>query len=243
MIEYFHSETRHRPVELVVGNEAAVGQDAAPGALCDNSSAHRGRTGMDSPNEQMLDTLLVEMLARIAGRDEAALAELYDATAQRIYALALRISGERQAAEEIVSDVYFQIWNQVERYDPARGRVLAWMMIVCRSRALDQRRRRDTAESHPDPSALRLDLATDDSDPLDLLLVMERDSAVGRALTHLDVRERSLLAMAFFAGLTHQEIADRTGMPLGSIKSILRRSMQTLRPLLEQANVSMKESP
>ncbi len=242
MIGHIHREIRQPQAELATGSEAAVGLDASPDALCDNSSEQMGRAGMDSPNEQMLNTLLVGLLARIAGRDEAALAEIYDATVHRIYALALRISGERQAAEEIVSDVYFQIWNQVERYDPARGRVLAWMMIVCRSRALDQRRRRDTAEPHPDPSALCADLATDDNDPLDLLLVIERNSAVGRALTCLGARERSLLSMAFFGGLTHQEIAHQTGMPLGSIKSILRRSMQTLRPLLDQANVSVKES-
>ena len=198
MIEYLHTEARQSPLN----RHAAGVPDASVLALCDNPSALlMVRTGMEYPDEQTLNTLLVALLTRIAAREEVALAELYDATAHRIYALALRISGERQAAEEIVSDVYFQIWNQAQRYDPARGRVLAWMLIVCRSRALDQRRRRDSAESHPDPCLLRPDLASDEPDPLDLLLTIERDCAIGRALACLDARERSLLALAFFGGL------------------------------------------
>ena len=188
------------------------------------------------------DTLLRTLIGRMARRDETALAAFYDATAARTYALARRITRESAAAEEVISDVYFQVWQQAERFDPARGRALAWVLMMCRTRALDHLRRLPPVERHPAPDGLRPDLYRDDNDPLELLLALERDSRVLAAVTTLSDNARRLLALAFFQGLSHQEIADHTGLPLGTVKSSLRRAMQELKQLLENAPVSLESS-
>jgi len=187
------------------------------------------------------DDVLRKLIARMAQGEEAALAEFYDATAARVYALAKRIVREAQTAEEIVSDVYLQAWQQAQRYDPARGHALAWLLTVCRSRALDRLRRRDPAEPHPAPDGLRPDLFRDEDDPLALLAAFERESRVRAALAGLGEKEQRLLALAFFQGLSHREIAMYTRMPLGSVKTVLRRAMETLRARLAGAEPATEE--
>lgn len=181
------------------------------------------------------------LVARVADRDPAALEALYDSSAARLYGLARRITGETGAAEEVVADAYWQAWQQAGRYDVARGRVLAWLLTICRSRALDWRRRQDQAETHPEPERLRPDLYEGDNDPLDLLHAMQRASRVHNALARLDETPRRLLTLAFFQGLTHQEIAAHTGLPLGTVKTILRKTMLALKDDLILASVSPED--
>lgn len=189
--------------------------------VVDNTAAPVGRA------------LYGDLIARMIARDEAALAEIYDATAGRVYALALRITGQGAAAEEVVSDVYFQIWQQAQRYDPARGTVLTWLLTICRSRALDSLRRREPAETHAEPHDLQPDLFCEDRGPLDLLLIVEQNSRLHRALATLNKNQQMLLTLAFFKGMTHHEIATHTGMPLGSVKTGLRKAVQILKSLLQ----------
>ncbi len=181
---------------------------------------------------------LVLLLAHVASQDQSAFARLYDATAARVYGLALRITTRRDAAEEVTSDAYLQIWQQAARYDVTRGSPLAWMLTITRSRALDYLRRRDPAETHADPTLLQPESATAD-DTVDLLTAVDRASAVHKAMAELPRTARQLLGLAFLRGLSHQEIATHTGMPLGTIKTILRTAMQTLRPRL--AAVGLEE--
>lgn len=176
---------------------------------------------------------LEALLAAIAGRDEAAFAAFYDATSARAYALILRITQMAALAEEVMSDVYLQVWQQAQRFDAARGNAQAWLFMLCRSRALDHLRRREPAETHADPEALRNEAASDAS-PLDLLLALDRTTAIHAAVAQLGEVERQLLALAFFRGLSHQEIADQTGMPLGTVKTVLRKSLRTLKDRLVQ---------
>lgn len=175
---------------------------------------------------------LIAWLEKIAAKDESALAAFYDATVNRVYGLALRITRASHAAEEVVSDVYWQVWQQAHRYDATRGKVLTWLLTVCRSRALDALRRGDPAELCAEPELLISNSHSSDDDPLDLLLMVERNSTAHAALNTLDSIPRQLLALAFFKGLSHQEIADHTGMPLGSVKTILRNAMGALRQVL-----------
>ena len=193
----------------------------------------------DLPDKQ--ETYLCCLVARIAAHDEAALGLLYDSSAKCVYGLARRITGEASAAEEMVSDTYLQIWQQAGRYNASRGRVLAWLLTICRSRALDWRRRQDQAITHPEPEVLRPDLYVGGNEPLDLLQAMQRDSSVRAALARLDDTPRRLLALAFFKGLTHEEIASYTGLPLGTIKTLLRKAMSILKHDLIQASVSPKD--
>lgn len=173
-----------------------------------------------------------DWLAGIVRRDESALAAFYDATIGRVYGLALRITRKPEAAEEVVADVYLQVWRNAAAYDAARGRALTWLLTICHSRALDLLRRRDEAEPHPEPETLRPDLQEGDNDPLDLLQAIERDSAVYAALETLNPIQRQLIALAFFKGLSHQEAAAQSGLPLGTVKTHIRRALEQLRQAL-----------
>lgn len=178
------------------------------------------------------DALRRDLIARIADGDENALGRLYDDTAGRVYALALRIVRNAQDAEEVALDVYTQVWRNAERYDAARGRVLAWIMTMCRSRALDTLRRRETMETHPEPEMLRASDMIAGDDPQDWIELFERDGQVRRALNRLPQAQRDLLGLAFLRGLSHQEIADETRLPLGTVKSHIRKSLAALREML-----------
>lgn len=189
----------------------------------------------------MQETYLCNLVARIASQDQIALGLLYDCSVQCVYGLARRITGEDSAAEEVVADAYMQVWQQAGRYNAARGRVLAWLLTICRSRALDWRRRQDQSLIHPEPEVLRPDLYEGGNEPLDLLQAMQRASRIHAAIARLEETPQQLLALAFFRGLTHQEIAASTGMPLGTIKSLLRKAMSILKQDLIQASVSPKD--
>lgn len=185
-----------------------------------------------APPAQDDDALYCELIARIAMDDENALGRLYDGTAGRLYALALRITRNAQDAEETVLDVFHQVWRQADQYDATRGRVLAWIMTICRSRALDVLRRRETAETHPDPDALRDNDMDPAADPQHWIELFQRDSAVRRALEQLPTTQRELLGLAFLRGLSHQEITDETGMPLGTVKTHIRKALSALQHVL-----------
>lgn len=190
------------------------------------------------PQQEFLHPLLT----RIATGDTGALAALYDATAARAYGVALRITRDASSAEEVVSDAYLQIWQTAARYDVARGPVIAWLLVICRSRALDNLRRRDDAELHPEPEQLRPDLHRDDSGPFDDFAALERSTRVHAAIALLDDKSKQLLALAFFQGLSHQEIADHTRLPLGSVKTVLRTAMQKLQGILGSVDPLEKSS-
>lgn len=188
---------------------------------------------MDAPRAfDAQETPLLAWIEKIAAKDENALAAFYDATVNRVYGLALSITRTSPAAEEVVSDVYLQVWQQAHRYDTTRGKVLAWLLTMCRSRALDSLRRHDLAEPCAEPELLLSDSHSSDDGPLDILLMVERNSGVYVALQTLDTISRQLLALSFFKGLSHQEIADHTRIPLGSVKSILRKAIAALKKML-----------
>ena len=179
-----------------------------------------------------LDAELSAVIARTALQDERALELLYDLTFGRVYAVALRILRNAEEAEEVVEDTYWQAWREASRYDPARGRVLTWLLTICRSRALDALRRREPAGLTGDFESLQSDAAAENADPYDLLDAIERSSAVHAAVGKLKPQVRQLVALAFFRGLTHQEIADACHMPLGTVKVTLFRACQQLKVCL-----------
>ncbi len=192
------------------------------------------KTGPASPATGVLpqgedDGLLRACLDGIRDRDEAALARLYDLTLSRVYGVALRILRSAHLAEEAVSDVYMQVWRDVARYDDSRGRVLAWLLIIARSRSLDVLRRQDEAFSHPDPYDLVSEPEAGRGDPHDLLAATRDAATLQTALLAMHPLQRQLLSLAFFKGLSHSEIVDHTGIPLGSVKTHIRRALAVLR--------------
>ena len=110
--------------------------------------------------------------------------------------------------------------------------MLSWLLTLCRSRTLDHLRHRDLAETHPDPQSLRPDLYTGDNDPQDLLQALETHSAIHAALRQLSATQRQLIALAFFKGFSHQEIARYSGLPLGTVKTHIYKAIELLRKSL-----------
>lgn len=166
----------------------------------------------------------------IARRDEAALAALYDDTVARVHGIALRIARNPVDAEEVVSDTYHQAWRDAGLYSPERGPVVAWLVTIARSRAIDLLRRRDAAVPVEDPAALAP--AESGDDPQDLLAATRERRDLHDAIAALEPLDRQLLALAFFRGLAHGEIAEQARLPLGTVKSRIRRALAQLRPLL-----------
>ena len=179
------------------------------------------------------DAQMAAWIARMANGDVQALKSLHEATLGRVYGLALRIVRTRESAEEVAVDVYLQAWRKAHTYDTLRGAPLAWLLTLCRSRALDHLRRAEPAEAHADPDSLvRPDSLERHEDPQDLLVAVESHSQLKRALEDLSALQRQLIALAFFRGLTHQEIAAHARLPLGSVKTYIRRALAELRARL-----------
>ena len=176
---------------------------------------------------------LTELLAAVRRRDEAALSKLYDATAAKVYGLARTILNNAADADEVLGDTYLQAWQSAARFDPARGSVLAWLMMICRSRALDLlRQRRSRAQAESTITCLALEDAQ--PAPEELLRQVQAGTLIHRALGALTPLRRQLLTLAFFRGLSHQEIAVAARLPVGTVKSHLRRSLQNLRGALDE---------
>jgi len=184
------------------------------------------------PFDAALEANLREWISGVTRRDEDAFTKLYNATVNRAWSVAMRITRQTEAAEEVVEDCYWQVWREAQRFDAARGRVLTWVLTICRSRALDYLRRKDIAEPIADIETLRSSELADDRDPLDILGATERASAVHRALEQLKPKERQLISLAFFRGLTHQEIADACQMPIGSVKTTMHKAFRQLQTIL-----------
>ena len=172
---------------------------------------------------------LAALVGRIARGDEKALAELYDATSGRIFAMARGITRNARCAEEVTEDVYWQAWRQALRFDPQRGRVMTWLLTLARSRALDHLRRADPAQAHSEPETLIADSLAENANPAELLSAAQAEHCLDAALRCLAAQPRQLIALAFYRGLTHEEIAAQTHLPLGSVKSHIRRALAVLR--------------
>ncbi len=195
--------------------------------LPDEVSTHSNPEGPGSAA-----TELAALVIRMADQDQRALERLYELTVRRAYTVAIRIVRSPQLAEEVVEDAFWQAWREAGRYDASRGRVLTWLLTICRTRALDALRRRDPAEARDDMDALHSGEASEQSEPSALMEAMQRGTAVRAALETLKPQARQLVSLAYFRGLTQQEIAEASGLPLGTVKATLFRAYQQLRVCL-----------
>ncbi len=178
---------------------------------------------------------LMDLIAGVAAGEQRALERFYRLTIGKVFGLALHIVRNRASAEEVAEDVYVQVWHSAATYDPQRGTPLGWALTICRSRAIDSLRRADKAILDPDPTE-RLDAVAQLVPGLqDLLQASQENAALHAALSRLQPVQRQLLSLAFFRGFTHPEIAATTHMPLGTIKSHLRRALAILREELAPA--------
>lgn len=173
------------------------------------------------------------LVQRLRARDERALVELYDLVAPWVLGLAFRILRDDDEAEEVVGDVFAQVWRNVDKHDARRGPLVPWILSIARNRALDLLRRRRRwwrkgarwAEAH----AAELDPTASAAAPHEAAVPgwpLHRE--VHAALAALPEEQRALVLLAYFEGLTHSEIARRTGQPLGTVKTRLRAAQQRL---------------
>ena len=179
------------------------------------------------------DRIVASLVSRMANRDESALGQLYDLTVKRLHAFALRIVRDPGLAEEVTEDALFQAWREANRFDVSRGKVITWLMTICRSRALDALRKVDVAECVEDPDVFRSHETSLMVEPEYLTTQFETGNAVDVALRRLPPNERQAICLAFFRGLTHQEIADHWQMPLGTVKTLMHRAFAQLRTELQ----------
>jgi RNA polymerase sigma-70 factor, ECF subfamily len=175
-------------------------------------------------------------LARAAGGDGTALAALYDRHARGVYSIALRVVGDEADAEDVVQDVFAQVWRQAGRYDPSRGTVAAWLLTMARTRAIDRLRAR---RARPDSSAAPADdvwatRAASAADPADALTAERDAQRVRDALHELPMLQRLAIELAYFEGLTQSQIAERLGEPLGTVKTRIRLGLLKLRDALSE---------
>src|SRR4030095_2187617 len=173
------------------------------------------------------------LVERMRSGQERALEELYEVTVGKLYALASAILRSAEDTEEIVCETYAYAWANAARFDASRANALGWLLMLCRSRALDRLRQRRANTTALDLVALR---ETDDGSsdqPYDILSLMQRRSRVHTALSQLTPERRHLVSLALLQGLSHQEIADATRLPLAPVKSHVRRALAQLREALE----------
>lgn len=194
--------------------------------------------------QNAVDAKCITLMEAIKKQDEAALEQLYDLTVERVYALALAMTGNAQDAEDVVSDVYLKVWQRALQYRAERGRVIGWLLVTCRSAALDllrQRQRRAAREQSqaelPETGAgagpaAGSGIGTDITAET-LLNTLQEGTLVHAALAELSAVQRRLIGLAFFHDMSHREIAACVQMPLGTVKSHIRRGLQSLRHVIE----------
>ena len=184
-------------------------------------------------SEAAVERDLAALVERMRSGQERALEQLYDATVGKLYALALAILRSAADAEEIVCETYAYAWANASRFDASRANALGWLLMLCRSRALDRLRQRRATANTLDVAALAETQYVGVDQPFDILSLMQRRSRVYAALSQLTAERRHLVSLAFLRGLSHQEIAHTTELPLGTVKSHLRRALVQLREALE----------
>jgi RNA polymerase sigma-70 factor (ECF subfamily) len=173
---------------------------------------------------------LENLVHAIARGEQAAFSSLYQQTVAQVFAIARCMLRSKEDAEEIVCDVYTFAWQRASAFDPKRGSVMAWLAVMTRNRAVDRLRQRRATLSLDDErqDELYKSLVSDTLGPDQILAQFQSGSAVHRALSALSEQRRRLIGLAFFQGLTHEEIAVVVGMPLGTVKSHVRRALTVL---------------
>jgi RNA polymerase sigma-70 factor (ECF subfamily) len=194
--------------------------------------AARPRPASDEAREALRDAM-----ARLAAGDQAAFEEIYRATRVKLFGITLRILGDRKEAEDALQDVYVNLWQRADRYDPSRASPIVWLAAFARNRAIDRLRSgkvRSGAVGIEEAAPL-----PDESPLADALLIDAQQAAqIHQCLGTLDSRTQGHIRAAFLEGKTYAQLADAANVPLGTMKSWIRRGLQRLRACLEASEAA-----
>jgi RNA polymerase sigma-70 factor (ECF subfamily) len=193
--------------------------------VSDPEIAARGTAGSDADRTDRA------WMDRLAGGDLGALDLLYEQYGAMAFSIAYRITGDRSAAEDVVQDAFVGAWRNAGRYADARGSVRTWLLSIVHHRAIDAIRRRRPTVELPDSETILPDTLTLPDAWGDVELRLDREAVQG-ALTRISDVQREAIELAYFGGLTQTEIAERTGVPLGTVKGRLRLGLQGMRAAL-----------
>jgi RNA polymerase sigma-70 factor, ECF subfamily len=190
------------------------------------------RPGRSAPLEQPED-IDAGLLARMVRGDESALTSLYDRLSSLAYGVALRVAGNPDAAEDAVQEAFLRVWRRADRFDAARGRARPWFLRLVRNVAIDQRRARGVRDRAETEKILEVSEKVSSEQPDEVAARSERAGRLRAALEQLlPLEQRRAIEIAYFEGLSHSEIAEREGMPLGTVKTRIRDGVLRLRAFL-----------
>jgi RNA polymerase sigma factor (sigma-70 family) len=187
---------------------------------------------MQSMTPESPDTQLIALLDRVALADESALRELYDLTSSKLYGVAVRVVSKREWAEDVLQEAYLNIWRIAQDYKATLSPPMAWMGLVVRSRGLDFLRRRaseriDRMQELDD--MISDTVAGDAANPMDTTQASEQAWALHQCLTQLEGKQREVVSLAYLRDLSHSELAGQLKLPLGTVKTWIRRGLEQLR--------------
>lgn len=174
---------------------------------------------------------LTPLLRAIASGDRSAMTALYGRTSAKVYGIILRVLRSEADAEEVLQEVFVSVWRNAARFDETRASPITWLCVLARNRAID-RLRRHQLETAPIEAAL--DIAHDSPSALDLLETGQEAARLHRCLNELEERAQAMIRAAFLDGATYSQLAQREGVPLGTMKSWIRRGLQRLKGCLER---------
>lgn len=170
---------------------------------------------------------LIAALGQVAAHDRSALRQVYDMTSAKLFGICLRICADRDAAEDILQDVYIKVWNRAGRFDAGRASPITWLCTIARNSAIDWCRSSRRPGMLPEDAAAQV---ADSTPSADLMIEHAQDSArIIACLDQLEERQGASIRAAFLDGLTYAQVADRMAVPLGTMKSWIRRGLQQLK--------------
>ncbi len=189
------------------------------------------------------------LMRGIAARDRSALNSLYNKYSSTLLTLCSRLLADRSEAEDLLIDVFWELWNRADRYDPARAAPLTYLVMLCRSRAIDRHRSANAVKKMPPGMQISVEAAADKGldiadrgQRVDYADLAEQREIVREGVRKLSAPQRQTLELAFFEGLSHTEIAEKTNIPLGTVKSHIRSGLIRLRDILRNVGVDAEST-
>lgn len=196
-----------------------------------SAAARGGKAGVHDDDYALMD--------RLQARDPAAMSTLYDRYSPIVMALCRRGLRDQQEAEDLLLEIFSEIWERADRFDPARGSPMGHVLGIARSRLIDRIRSRRSARRRSTATSLELHperFESVDGNPREAAIFAERQRQTRQAVDRLPPEQREALELAFFDAMTHAEVAEHLGQPLGTVKSRIRQALITLREVLKQLN-------